>query len=206
MNFNFKNIPFKTRVLLEKLSVQDFIKNFYLAGGTGLALFLNHRVSIDLDFFSENDFYIPNLIKNLKKLGRFQGLKSAEGTVIGSLDGIKISFFALPYRLLEKPAKHNKLGIANLTDLALMKILAISDRGTKRDFIDLYVLCKKIKPLEEFVFLFPKKFGKYDYNIYHIIKSLSYFGDADNDEMPKMKNEIKWNEVKKIFISEVLQF
>jgi predicted nucleotidyltransferase component of viral defense system len=199
---NLGNIPSKTRALLEKIAVQDFANKFYLAGGTALALFLNHRISVDLDFFSEEKFYSPSLIKNLKKLGTFRGLKSSEDTILGTLNGVKISFFALPYKLLEKPAKFQNLRIANLTDLALMKILAISDRGTKRDFIDLYFLCQNIKPLENFVYLFPKKYGKYDYNIYHIIKSLSYFGDAENDEMPKMKIEISWNSVKKFFISE----
>ena len=89
-------------------------------------------------------------------------------------------------------------------DLALMKILAISDRGTKRDFIDLYFLCKHVRSLNEFLVLFQKKFGKYDFNIQHIIKSLTYFNDADKGEMPKMYVNIEWQEVKKFFLNQRL--
>lgn len=202
MNFNINNLPPRTRGLLEKISSKKFIRNFYLAGGTAAAIFLGHRRSDDLDFFSEQEFNTPLLIKNLKKISRFEGLKTAENTLAGRLAGIKISFFTLPYKLLEKPFHYKNLSVAGLNDLATMKILAISDRGTRRDFIDLYFLCQKIKSLEDFLFLFQKKFGKYDYNIYHIIKSLSYFEDAEKDEMPEMHAEISWKKLKQFFISE----
>lgn len=202
MNFNLNYLPVKTRNLLEKLASQKFAKNFYLAGGTAAELFLNHRRSDDLDFFSEKEFNFAILIKHLKEVGKFLGMKSAEDTLLGNLDDIKISFFSLPYKLLESPLKYKNLSIATPIDLALMKILAISDRGTKRDFIDLYFLCQKVKTLEEFMCLFQKKFGKYDYNIYHIIKSITYFEDAEQDEMPKMYAEIDWKKVKKFFSQE----
>ena len=154
MNIDLNYLPPEPRELLEKLSGVRFIKKFYLAGGTSVALFLNHRRSDDLDFFSEKEFNTPILIKNLKKLCEFVGTKTSENTLIGKLDGIKISFFSLPYGLLEEAVKYKNLSIAKPLDLAAMKILAISDRGTKRDFIDLYFLCQKIKPLDEFLYLF----------------------------------------------------
>ncbi len=199
---NFDFLPEKTRLLLENLSHQPFAADFYLAGGTAVALFLNHRRSDDLDFFSEKEFNQALLVKRLKGVGNFEGLKNAENTIIGKLDDIKISFFTLPYALLEPTAKQENIAVAQLTDLAAMKILAISDRGTKRDFIDLYWLCQKFKSLEELLFIFQKKFGEYDYNIYHIIKSLVYFGDADTDAMPQMRVNLKWETVKKFFIGE----
>ncbi|TRZ64900.1 MAG: hypothetical protein D4Q79_00480 [Spirochaetia bacterium] len=202
MNFNLNNIPLKTRNLLQDLSGQKFMKNFYLAGGTAIALFFKHRQSQDLDFFTEKSFSSSNLIKNLKTLGIFQGFKNSEDTLTGSLNEVKVSFFSLPYGLLNKPIKYGNLRIADIIDLALMKILAISDRGTKRDFIDLYFICQKVKPLDEFLFLFQKKFGKYDYNIHHIIKSLTYFDDAEKDKMPKMHISVEWNEIKKFFTEE----
>ena len=199
---NFDWLPEKTRLLLEKLSHRPFVADFYLAGGTAVALFLNHRRSDDLDFFSEKEFNQALLVKKLKAIGKFEGLKNAENTIIGKLDDIKISFFTLPYALLEPAEKQENIAVAQLTDLAAMKILAISDRGTKRDFIDLYWLCQKFKPLEELLLIFQKKFGEYDYNIYHIIKSLVYFGDADVDAMPQMRVDLKWGTVKKFFIGE----
>jgi predicted nucleotidyltransferase component of viral defense system len=202
MSVNLNNLPSKTQLSLEKLSKADFIKNFYLAGGTAVALFLNHRRSDDLDFFSEKEFQTPVLIKRLKGLGSFKGFKSAENTLIGELNGIKVSFFTFPYKLLETPLKYNKLKIARFLDLAAMKILAISDRGAKRDFIDLYFLCQQVKSLDELLYFFQKKFGKYDYNIYHIIKSLTYFNEAETEEMPNMYIKISWRTVKNFFKEE----
>ena len=204
MNFSLENVKSNVRNLLEKLSAQSFIKNFYLAGGTAVALFFKHRRSDDLDFFSDQSFRQVSLIMNLKKAGKFENLKSAEDTLIGKLAGIKVSFFTLPYKLLERPLQHKNLRIATLVDLALMKILAVADRGTKRDFIDLYFLCSNVKPLDEFLILFQKKFGTYDFNIQHIIKSLTYFNDANKGEMPEMYIDIKWDHVKRFFLRERL--
>lgn len=186
------------------MSAHVFIEKFYLAGGTAVALYFNHRRSDDLDFFSEKSFRSPTLIKHLKKVGSFKTSKIDEDTLVGELNRIKISFFSLPYKLLEPPLKNKNLRVAAPLDLALMKILAISDRGTKRDFIDLYLLSKNVKPLDELLLLFQKKFGKYDFNIQHIIKSLAYFDDADTGEMPEMYIDIKWREVKSFFSNQKL--
>src|SRR3989338_6180082 len=120
---NFDWLPEKTRLLLEKLSRCSFVADFYLAGGTAAALFLNHRRSDDLDFFSEKEFNQALLIKKLKAIGKFEGLKNAENTIIGKLDDIKVSFFTLPYALLEPAEKQENLAVAQLVDLAAMKSL-----------------------------------------------------------------------------------
>ena len=204
MKFSLGNIRPDVRALVQELSTRGFIKKFYLAGGTAVALFLHHRRSDDLDFFSEKNFRGTTLIGDLKKVGKFENLKSEKDTLLGKLSGIKVSFFSLPYKLLEPPVKNKNLRVAMPLDLALMKILAVSDRGTKRDFIDLYLLCKNVKPLEELLLLFQKKFGKYDFNIQHIIKSLSYFDDADKGEMPEMYIDIEWEGVKSFFSNQKL--
>lgn len=202
MEFTLEYLKPNVRVLLEKIGTKSFIKNFYLAGGTAAALFLHHRRSDDFDFFSEKGFRAAALIQNLKKIGKFKGLKIDENTLVGKLNGIKVSFFSLPYKLLEPSVKYKNLRIASPLDLALMKILAISDRGTRRDFIDLYILCHAVKPLDELLISFQKKFGKYDFNIQHIIKSLTYFVDAEKGEMPEMYIHLKWNDVKRFFLGQ----
>jgi len=73
---------------------------FYLAGGTALALLLGHRISIDLDFFSENAFSVSSLVLQLNTLGNLKIEDQSENTFNGSLDGVKISFFYYPYPLL----------------------------------------------------------------------------------------------------------
>ena len=199
---NLKNLPLKTRNLFTALSKNSFIKNFYLAGGTALVLEFRHRISKDLDFFSEKKFNNNFIKKEIKEKEQWEASVEIENTLIGYLDGIKSSFFYLPYKLIEKPRYFNNLRVASLTDIALMKILAISQRAAKRDFVDLYVLSNEFMPLIDLIKLFPKKFGKFDYNIHHIIKSLVYFEEADRDKMPRMLINLDWPTTKQFFLKE----
>lgn len=89
-----------------------------------------------------------------------------------------------------------------------MKIAAISDRGTKRDFIDLYFIIKmeKVLSLDEILRLYDKKFGLLKQNKIHILKSLCYFDDAEQEPMPKMLKDVSWKEVKKFFEEEIKKY
>jgi len=84
-----------------------------------------------------------------------------------------------------------------------MKISAISARGAKKDFVDLFFICQKKAPLKELLKLFKRKYRSVDYNITHILKSLVYFEDAKKDPMPKMMKKIAWNDIQEFFIKEV---
>ena len=170
---------------------------FYLAGGTALALELGHRISVDLDFFSQNTFSVSSLIEKLNTLGNLKIEDKSEDTFNGSLDGVKISFFYYPYPLLFKTKEYAGVALADERDIGAMKIQAISDRGSKKDFVDLFVLLK-IYPLKELLNFFRKKYKKFNYNQLHILKSLSYFYDADKNLEPVYIHPISWNEVKKV--------
>lgn len=91
----------------------------------------------------------------------------------------------------------------NLEDIAAMEIDAICSRGTKRDFIDLYFLIKKFTP-DKILKFYDKKYGKLSNNIYHILKSLNYFEDANPQVSPKMLIPVSWEEIKKFFQTEVI--
>ncbi len=126
-------------------------------------------------------------------------------TIMGNIKKTRFSLFFYNYPLLFKT--HNFLGveIADVKDIAPMKIAAISDRGAKRDFIDLYFLIKveKILSLAEALRLYEKKFKLLKQNKMHILKSLRYFEDADGTAMPKMIKNVSWREVKKFFEGEI---
>jgi hypothetical protein len=96
--------------------------------------------------------------------------------------------------------------LADLPDLAAMKIDAISNRGIKRDFIDLYVLCKSQYTLSQVFSFYQRKYQKFSANQTHIYKSLVYFQDAEDDEMPRMQVPMVWDEVKLFFESEVKKY
>jgi predicted nucleotidyltransferase component of viral defense system len=176
--------------------IKDLTHQFYLAGGTALALQLGHRMSIDLDFFSENNFSVQKITDELKEKGRLEISSQDEETLNGSLNNIKISFFRYPHKLLFPTKEYRGVKLADERDISAMKILAISDRGSKKDFVDLFVLLKKYS-LAEILEFFNKKYKDYNYNMLHILKSLVFFSDADLDPEPVFVQPLIWNEVKK---------
>ena len=186
------------------LSQQDFIRSFYLAGGTACAVHLGHRISNDLDFFSKDDFLHFEVQNSLRKSGHFLTDYSDSQTLIGRFNKVKISFFHYDYPLIGETYHFLNLRISSLEDIGCMKIDAISSRGSKRDFVDLYFILKKFNlGLKEFFKYFEEKYGKENYNIYHILKSLVYFEDAERDPGLNMLDQFSWKNVKIFFIEQI---
>ncbi len=186
----------KTKNNLEILSKGNVLENFYLAGGTGLALQLKHRLSLDLDFFTKKDIDTKLLIQKIKKLGKLSVEDEAENTLHINFQGTKITFLKYDYLQLFPLKKFETIQIGDIRDIGCMKISAISSRGTKKDFIDIYFICKKELSLEKLLELFEKKHKGVEYNMIHIMKSLIYFEDAEKDPVPKMIIPVSWKEVK----------
>lgn len=185
------------------LSKERFVKPFYLAGGTACSLYLGHRFSFDLDFFTEKDFSIKTIIERLKKLGKLGIENEVKNTFVGKFRGARISFFKYQYLPIDKLNNFQGIKVAGLKDIVCMKLDAISSRGRKRDFVDLYFIFKEMFSLDEAFTFFERKFTGVNYNLVHIVRSLSYFEDADKDEMPQMIKKVSWEEIKKYFLQEV---
>ncbi|PIY93338.1 MAG: hypothetical protein COY69_02155 [Candidatus Magasanikbacteria bacterium CG_4_10_14_0_8_um_filter_32_14] len=195
----------KTKMLLDKLTKEKWFKNFYLAGGTALALHYGHRESIDLDWFTPKNIRTEDLLSKLSKVGKFVVLQEEENIVEGTLDGVKVSFVSYPYPILGNFSMYNKVNLVSVWDIALMKLTAISSRNTKKDFIDLYYFLHKEKTnLSGLLAKMKKKYKGINYEILHILKSLVYFVEADKEPMPRMLEDIGWSKVKKFFEKEVL--
>ena len=192
-----------TQKLFQKLTECPWLANFYLAGGTALALQLGHRTSVDLDFFTEKPFVEDAIIANLAKIGKLEILTKDRQSVIGILDDVKFSFLGYPYPLLKSPLSFLGTQIASVEDVACMKLDALASRGTKRDFIDLYCIAKHL-PLIDLLALFQEKYASVHYNLLHIKKSLVYFEDAEGDPLPDMRVPIEWKEVKEFFEREAV--
>ncbi|MEW6619527.1 MAG: nucleotidyl transferase AbiEii/AbiGii toxin family protein [bacterium] len=178
-------------------------KDYYLVGETGVALQLGHRQSLDLDFFTPMDIDTNLCIERLIEKGDFILEKKSPNTVIGIFEGTKVSFFKYPYPLLFSTKDFMGIKVADILDIACMKMDAISSRGSRRDFIDLYVICQQKRHLREILGFFREKYKSVNYNIIHILKSLTYFDDADKEPMPNLLIEIDWAKVKDFFESEV---
>jgi len=192
--------------LLKKLG---FLKKygFYLAGGTALALQINHRTSLDFDFYTGKKFSPFKLQRLLEK--KFKGaivLQKVEGTLIIKIDGVANSFFQYPYPLIFPLIEYQNFPpLASKEDIAAMKIIAISDRGTKRDFVDIYFLLKEF-PLKKILDFVKKKYP--NFNIYVGLRGLTYFVDAEKKQKRRLYlfRFVSWPKIKKNLIEEVKKY
>lgn len=202
MQAHFESLPKETQSAFALLASIE-IASFYLAGGTALALAFGHRISADLDFFSKEAFGEQLLINTLSATDGFSLEKREPGTIHANIDATKISFFHYPYPLLEEPKVLNGIRIASVRDIACMKLDAISQRGAKRDFVDLYVITQHEPSLREVFLDYQKKYEKLNVNMMHIRKGLVYFDDAEEEPMPRMLNAtVSWETVKSFFLRE----
>ncbi|CAG0928866.1 hypothetical protein TFLX_01111 [Thermoflexales bacterium] len=190
-----------TRRTFDALAMLPMSSEFYLAGGTALALQLGHRISYDLDFFST-----LNALGMAERSALAHRLQNITPTTIKSeqdeqlyatILGVEVSFIYQHHPLLFSPIEVNGLRLAQPTDIALMKLSAIKDRGTRRDFVDLYCL-RKIAPFKLLFELLPRKyFDRPDFTV-HLAYALQYFADAENDPHElQLLQPVKWSDVKK---------
>lgn len=214
---------------LDRLSAPA-LRNWILAGGTGLALQIGHRISEDFDFFRTDDMDARALHDVFKAYGAYETLQEAEHTLTVRLDRTKLSFFCVRDPFLFGSLPYRFFTIADITDIALMKIAAISGRGSRKDFIDLFFILSgppflaeksgglsreassaakeamEDKPqsaslfLRQILELTIKKYGASRANRYHLLKSLTYFDDAEREPMPQMLRAVDWNACKRFFI------
>ena len=167
-----------------------------------MALQLQHRLSFDLDFFSTEKFDQKIINENLRTLGGYKLDRLAEDTLLGMINGTKISFFTYKYPPIGKIVNYEGIKLASLEDIAAMKIDAIAGRGTKRDFVDLYFICQQYS-LGKCLEFYLAKYPGLSENTFHVLRSLSYFEEAENpgQELTMLK-PVAWEKVKMYFESE----
>jgi len=175
------------------------LHGWILAGGTALALREGHRVSDDLDFFRTDDLDVRVLHESLGRYGDYETLQEADHTLTVLLRGVKLSFFRVRDAFIFDGTPYRFFEIADMRDIALMKLIAISNRGSRKDFIDLYTILRHEYSLHDYFELLPHKYGSSRINTYHVLKSLTFFLDAENEPMPRMLEPFNWDECKAFF-------
>jgi predicted nucleotidyltransferase component of viral defense system len=186
-----------TYELLKQLMKDDFLSNFLLAGGTNLSLQIGHRQSVDLDLFSYKSFDAKAVEKYLHKKYRFVSLRVMErDTVIGYITDVKVDIVAHIYPLLNPPFIEDEIRFYSLQDIVCMKLVAISDNGTRlKDFVDIAFLSTKMS-LTEMLICYQKKYNRPNY--YHAVKGLSYFDDIEfNDSVNLINSVFSWKKIEK---------
>lgn len=208
MQWRLETVPTKTRSAFEFLSKEEWLvrDGWYLAGGTALALQAGHRQSLDLDFFTPQKTFAPAAVTGKlpddTTIWKPEIVK--EGTIYGAIRGAKVSFIAYPFFVPAVPKlKYGSVEVLDKDDIAVMKIIAISQRGRKRDFVDLFWYAKNVAPLAMVIEKLPKQYPTVAHNFHHIIKSMLYFDDAENDIMPTLFFDATWEDIKKYFRAEV---
>ncbi|MBM3284469.1 MAG: nucleotidyl transferase AbiEii/AbiGii toxin family protein [Candidatus Aminicenantes bacterium] len=197
----------EAKAMIEILSKWPAMHDFYLSGGTAAALQLGHRTSHDFDFFSQAGFRHQVHARSLRALGRFLVDYTDANTLVGRFNDVKVGFFHYPYPLLKATRRWQGINIASLEDIACSKMEAISSRGKKRDFVDLYFILKTLSlNLKEMLRLFEQKYGSEPYNLIHIQKSLVFFQDAEQDPEPRLQVAFSWEECKSFFVDQIRQW
>jgi hypothetical protein len=192
-------LPEHTKLLLEKFQKDDLPSQSYLGGGTAVALHLGHRQSVDLDWFTPQEFDEKMWQMKWETQRGFTLRNRDWQTLVGEIAGVNTSLYVYTYPLIDKTTAYGSVDIASLKDLAAMKLDTVISRGTKRDFMDLYFLTKEFGPDLLFDF-YDQKYGSLDERELLIRKALVYFKEADGDEMPNMLVETDCEKVKQYFI------
>lgn len=198
-----ETIDAKTLHLLEQLQALPVLNKTILVGGTALALQIGHRISVDIDLFGTITQDNYELINQLHTIAPLTILRKSENIHILLMDGIKVDIVNYPYRWLSPPKTINKIRLANLEDIAAMKLSAISGRGSKKDFIDFYFLLNRFE-LSQILAFYQQKYP--DGSEFLVLKSLTYFEDAEKDETPLMLQSKDWHDIKSSILNAVNQF
>jgi len=188
--------------LLRKIMRTSQFDEFLLVGGTSLALQMGHRNSIDIDLFGNREINEELFTKILNDFGTFEVFKRNKNILITSINGVKTDFVNYQYPLLKKPLIIDNIRMASKEDIAAMKLNAISGRGSKKDFMDLFFLLKEFT-LNEMIDFYLQKY--FDGSKFMVVKSLSYFADADLDQTPTTYLDFSWETCKQKIIEEVIK-
>jgi len=180
---------------------QNLKKDFYLAGGTGLALQLGHRRSYDLDFFSEKHFDSRKVFNQLAKEKNFNLTKKLEdkSALFLEINNVSVNFLFSKYKLIKKPVNTKYLKIAHFIDIACLKLSALTERIEYRDYVDLYFVLQKIS-LKELLKYFEKKI--YDIDPSFVLKCLISFEEVEEEKLEIFK-KVSFEKIKKFILDEV---
>lgn len=193
-----ESIDTKVLDLLYSLLEKEYLKDFFLVGGTGLALILGHRKSIDLDLFTIADFDAEKLMEKLESDFDYRMDLIDKNTIKGEADGIKVDFLAHKYPLINKILEIDNLRIASIDDISAMKVNSVANDGTRvKDFIDLFFLISEHGySVEKLIKNYEAKYKQR--NAMHALKSLNYFEEVNVADWPELlkKKELSWNAIR----------
>jgi len=200
---SFQTVLPDTLELLKSLMQQPLLENMRLVGGTSLALQYGHRRSVDLDFFGSTTEDVDELTSVMEKCATDVKIGGCTKTIKAFfLDGVKVDIVNYRYDWIDNPVMESGLRLASPMDIAAMKVNAVTGRGTKKDFVDVFFLLQHYS-FDELIQFYLQKYP--DGSEYRALLSMSYFADADQQPMPFMFHDVEWNTIKN-FIKHQVEF
>lgn len=215
----YKAVPQHVASLIGKLNHFTLPNNIYMAGGTAVTLYLGHRVSVDIDLFTKEHFLTGPIIDAIRSTGSLsvESISDSDSFVV-EVEEVRLSLFFYPYPLLEPLYfdRINKISLASLLDIAAMKTVAIVQRGTAKDFVDLKAIMEETgMSLEKLITTTLSKYGTQENYAYHIKRGLVFFDDAEKGlkDVVLLKDfsfrypisQSEWEEVKRFFMNLVFK-
>ena len=182
--------------LLKTLMDDEKLRDFYLVGGTALALYMGHRESVDIDLFSQQLFDVKELERYFILKYEFQTQRTSDITLIGEMYSVKVDCIGYNYPLIEPAQEYDGVRMYSMSDIAAMKLSAISQSGKRlKDFVDVAFMSSRMS-LQEMLKAFEKKFP--NTSVMTAVRGITYFDDIDfSGKIDLMSGKFKWKTVKK---------
>src|SRR3989344_2794557 len=183
-------------------------KEFYLVGGTGLALQIGHRVSVDFDFFSEQE--LPaNILQNVKRLFSDCSVavtyQSADQLNV-LINDIKTTFLHYPYPVIEPYIRYQDIPMATIREIAAMKAFSLGRRLSYKDYVDWYFLLKERHiTIDAAISLAQKKYGN-EFNDRLFVSQLLSIDDVKEQKIDFLRDEANLAIIKKFLKKTVKEF
>ena len=194
----------ETFLLIQELQSLEILKEFYLVGGTALALKLGHRNSIDIDLFTQNEFDDVQLVENILEKHKIKLVYNRKNTIICAINEIKTDFIRHNYPLINQPITEEGITYLSMEDIAAMKLNAIVNSGKRlKDFIDIYFLLEHFS-LNQMLVFYETKYQHSNKMI--ALRAINFFGEIDPKlHPPTLKNQLPLSRIKKRISEAVLQ-
>lgn len=201
---HFKTVEPHTFSVLEQLMEMPELQDFYLVGGTALSLLYGHRMSVDLDFFSNKPFENKTIVDALKKKFKDKFITEEKQVRFGIfcyIDEVKIDIIRHPHPLIRSTINPEGIRMFSTEDIIAMKVQAILGRGKKKDFWDVAELLHHYS-IKDFI-----QFHKEKYTTQNLLitvpQAITYFADADESEDPISLKKQTWKKVQAFINKEV---
>ncbi|MFA4932305.1 MAG: hypothetical protein WC625_05335 [Caldisericia bacterium] len=197
----------KARILMSRLGPTLGMHGGVLAGETGLALHLGHRISGDLEFFAQRALKSSEVLEELRALaGVVEPMTMDEGAMVVQADGARVSLMQTPARFAEPTTRVNGCDVAGVVDIAGMKLLAVSRGGSRSDFVDLYAVLQTV-PFRKVARNVLEQYGVTVVEPLVVGKGLVWFEQADVQEAPVyVGTPVAWDHIRDFFRSSLRQF